>query len=142
MNRFSFWRTWLLVFSIIVVIFGVALVLWGGTPLFAWMNAQIDPVFWTAQTLSPETAAFRQWVYAVLGATMTGWGTSLIFIVRYPFARRERWAWNCVAMGLSLWFVLDTYASLYFKVYFNAVFNAAFVMAALPPLIFTRRHFA
>ena len=142
MARFSFWRTWLLVFSIVVVVFGFALMLWGDASLFGWMNDQIDPVFWGAQTLSPEASAFRQWVYAVLGATMTGWGIFLLFIARYPFARRERWAWNCVAIGLSVWFVLDTFASLYFKVYFNDVLNTAFLALALLPLIFTRRQFA
>jgi hypothetical protein len=142
MNRFSFWQTWLWVLSVVIAMLGVALALWGGTPLFDWMNNLINPIFWGTQLPGVEASAFRQWMYAVLGAVMAGWGIFLAFIARYPFARRERWAWDCTIIGLLVWFLIDTSASLYFKVYFNVIGNTGLLVLALLPLIFTRKQFA
>jgi hypothetical protein len=142
MNRFSFWQKWLLALSVGIAILGVVLALWGGTPLFDWLNNLIDPTFWGTQSPGVEANAFRQWVYAVLGAVMASWGLFLVFIARYPFARQERWAWNCTISGLLLWFLIDTSASLYFRVYVNAIGNTGLLVLALLPLIFTRKQFA
>jgi len=58
-----------------------------------------------------------------------------------PFKNREIWAWNCVAGGLLVWFVLDTAISLAYRVYFNAAFNALLFAGGMFPLWFTRRYF-
>jgi hypothetical protein len=44
--------------------------------------------------------------------------------------------------GLLLWYLIDTPISLYFGVVFNAVFNTILLALMVPPLVFTRRHFA
>jgi hypothetical protein len=41
------------------------LALWGGTPLFDWMNNLLNSSFWGTQSPGVEANAFRQWVYAV-----------------------------------------------------------------------------
>ncbi|MBM4422436.1 MAG: hypothetical protein FJ030_03460 [Chloroflexi bacterium] len=140
--NFFFWQKWLFVLGLIVALFGLALAFANHTPLFDFLfNNQIDPTFWPG-SVPEEAAAFRRWVYGVLGATVSGWGVFIAFIAHYPFQRKEVWAWNCIAIGMTIWFVSDTAISLYFGVGFNAMFNAALFFAALLPLLFTRKHFA
>ncbi|MEW5828497.1 MAG: hypothetical protein AB1846_06360 [Chloroflexota bacterium] len=141
MNRFSFWQRWLFTFSLIVVAFGMGMALLNRTSLFAFFDSQVNPAFWGANPLPAGANEFIGWVYGVLGATMAGWGAVLAFIARVPFRSRERWAWNAVALGLSLWYLTDTAISLYFGVVFNAAFNTLVFILAVLPLIFTRREF-
>jgi hypothetical protein len=113
-----------------------------GTPLFDLFNRQIDPAFWGANAVESATRQFQQWLYGVWGATIAGWGISMTCIARYPFRKKERWAWNCLVFGLLVWFVLDTSLSVFYKVYFNAAFNTTLLILAGLPLAFTRKEFA
>src|SRR5512143_258287 len=140
-RRFLLWQRWLLILGVIIVVFGVALALLYSTPLFDIFRTQIDPVFWAAGELTGGTVPFQQWIYGVLGATMAGWGVSIAFIAAIPFKRREKWAWNCLALAVSLWFVIDTFLSWRFGALFNVVFNVLIFVAAMTPLLLSWRHF-
>ena len=72
---------------------------------------------------------------------MAGWGLMLLFVVQYPFRLREKWAWQSIAISLGFWYVLDTGISQYFGVIFNTVFNTLLLLAVIPPLIATKKHF-
>jgi hypothetical protein len=141
MKRFLFWQRWLFIFSLIVIIFGLGMALLNRTPFFAVFDSQVNPVFWGSNPLPTGVNEFLGWVYGVLGATMAGWGVFLAFVARFPFRNRERWAWNALLMGLSLWYLTDTGLSLYFGVVFNAIFNTAIFILAMLPLFFTRQEF-
>jgi hypothetical protein len=141
MTSFSFWQRWLLVVSVGVSAFGVMMALLSGSPLFDLFNRQIDPAFWGASAVGHGAREFQKWLYGVWGATIAGWGVFLIFIAHYPFAKKEKWAWNCLALGLLVWFVLDTLISVNYLVYFNAVFNTALLILAGLPIVFTRKYF-
>jgi len=142
MNRFYFWQTWLFAVGLVIVVFGLALAFFNQTAAFDLLfNDRINPVFWGIRDAPAEVAAFQQWIYGVLGATVAGWGVFLAFIARYPFRNRERWAWNCLAVGLLLWYTVDTALSLYFQVYFNAIFNTVLLGAVILPLAFSRKAF-
>jgi hypothetical protein len=141
MKRFLFWQRWLFAFSLLVILFGLGMALLNRTALFTIFDTQVNPAFWEGNALPPGTSEFQGWAYGMLGATMAGWGVFLAFLVRYPFRQRERWAWNALALGLSLWYVTDTSISLFFGVAFNAIFNTIiFILPALP-LFFTRQEF-
>lgn len=141
MKSFHFWQKWLFTVALLVVAFGVSLALLNSTILFQYYNEQIDAVFWPEAGPPPDTKSFQQWVSGVLGATVAGWGVFLAFLARYPFGKREKWAWNGIAGGISLWFLIDTSLSLYFGVSFNAGFNTVVCAAIMLPLIFTRKEF-
>jgi hypothetical protein len=141
MKSFSFWQRWLFIFSLIVVIFGMGMATLNRTPLFAIFDSQVNPVFWSTNSLPVDVDSFQGWAYGVLGATMAGWGVFLAFIAHYPFRNRERWAWNALLIGLSLWYLADTALSLSFGVVFNAIFNTAIFILAMLPLFFTRQEF-
>jgi hypothetical protein len=140
-QRFLLWQRWLLALGVIIVVFGMALAFLYPTPLFDIFRTQIDPVFWAAGELTAGTASFQQWIYGVLGATMAGWGTCVAFIAAVPFKRKEKWAWNCLAIAVSLWFVIDTFLSWRFGALFNVIFNVLIFLAAMVPLLLSRRDF-
>ena len=142
MKQFSFWQCWLFVFSVIVIVFGLGMALLNRTPLFTIFDSQVNPAFWRTDSLPAGVGPFQGWIYGVLGATMAGWGVFLAFIGRYPFRNRERWAWNALTLGLSLWYLTDTAISLYFGVVFNAIFNTVIFILAILPLFFTRQEFS
>lgn len=142
MTSFSFWQRWLFVVGVVVSVFGVMMALLSGTPLFDLFNRQIDPAFWSTNAIDDVARQFQQWIYGVWGATIAGWGIFLTYIARYPFNRKERWAWNCLVVGLLVWFVLDTSLSVFYKVYFNAAFNTTLLILAGLPVVFTRKEFA
>lgn len=141
MKNFRFWQRWLSLISWIVVIFGVGMALLNRTPLFALFDSQVNPAFWDYNPLPVGVDDFQGWIYGIFGATMAGWGVFLVYMARYPFQMRERWAWNCILQGLLLWYLLDTGISVYFGVVFNAIFNTVILILLLLPLFFTRKEF-
>jgi hypothetical protein len=141
MTRFTFWQRWLFILSLIIITFGLAMAWLNDSALFELLNRQVDPVFWGAQPLPQEAIVFRGWTYGVIGATMAGWGVFIAFLAQVPFRRRERWAWNCMTIGILAWFLPDTAISLAAGVIFNAVFNSLLLALVALPLIFTRKDF-
>ena len=138
---FSFWQKWLFAAGLTIAIFGFVMALVSGTPLFDLFNRQIDPAFWGANAVGDTARQFQQWIYGVWGATIAGWGIFVTYMARYPFNKKERWAWNCIVLGLAGWFVLDTWLSFYHKVYFNVAFNMGLFVLAMAPVVFTRKDF-
>jgi hypothetical protein len=141
MNNFNFWQKWLFGVAFVIVIFGLALAFFNDTTLFAFFDQNINPVFWQGQIPPQAFITFKQWNYAVLGATMAGWGVCIAFMTVYPFRKRERWVWNALVSAVLLWFVVDTFFSVRFGVIFNALFNVLVLIAVALPLLFTRRYF-
>lgn len=139
--RFRFWQRWLLVVGIIVTAFGLFIAFFSGTAFFRLFDDNINPAFWGTSDVPDAARDFQKWVYGAWGATVAGWGVFILFIARHPFARREKWAWDCLVWGLSVWFVIDTGWSAYCRVHVNVALNAALLLAALPPLILSRKYF-
>jgi hypothetical protein len=113
-----------------------------GTVLFKPINSQVDSVFWNVGNAGNGVKLFQRWIYGVLGSAMASWGMLLAFIAHYPFRKHDRWAWNCMALGILVWYFIDTPISIYFGVYFNALFNTILLALVILPLVFTRRDFA
>ncbi|MEJ2582701.1 MAG: hypothetical protein P8127_13860 [Acidobacteriota bacterium] len=142
MTSAEFWNRWLLLVGWLLVAFGLLLGFLNQTQLFdVAFNRQIDPVFWPSRTPTESIESFQGWIYGVLGATVSGWGVFVVCLAAHPFKKRERWAWNCIAAGITLWYVADTSISLYFGVTFNAVVNTILGGLVYTPLLATRGEF-
>jgi len=143
MDNFKFWQTWLFVVSLAIIAFGFVLAFFNQTAVFDLLfNNRIDPAFWPATTpVTADVKLFQQWAYGVLGAMCIGWGIFMAFVAYRLFRAKEKWAWNCFALGITAWFVVDTAISLYFGVTFNAAFNIVLFVAVGLPLVFTRKDF-
>ena len=141
MSAFWFWQKWLLLAAALVTLFGLALALGSKSGLFELFMSRIDPAFWGAAGPGAAGEAFQRWVYGAWGATVAGWGLVMVFLAQIPFKRREPWARNCLAASLGLWFVVDTFYSLYYWVWINALLNTVLLIVLGLPLFFTWRGF-
>jgi len=142
MESAKIWDRWLMLVGWLLVVFGLLLGFLNQTHLFDLaFNRQIDSVFWPNGTAVESIEKFQAWIYGVLGFTVSGWGVFVIFLARHPFSKRERWARNCIFVGITLWYITDTAISLYFGVIFNAVFNTVLAVLVYVPLVATRGEF-
>jgi hypothetical protein len=138
----KFWDRWLFLVGWLLVVFGLLLGFLNQTPLFDLaFNHQINSVFWPDGVPVESVEQFQAWIYGVLGVTVSGWGVFIVFLACHPFAKRERWARNCIFAGITLWYITDTAISLYFGVTFNAVINSAIVVLVYVPLVATWKDF-
>jgi hypothetical protein len=141
MRRFHFWRIWLLIVTVVITVFGVLMAFLNQTAVFAIFNREINIVFWPNGEVGKGFPQFQSWVYGVWGATVAGMGIFAAYVAYYPFARREKWARQCLAAGTVVWYVLDTHISLTSGVIFNALFNTVIFLLIGIPLAFTWKEF-
>lgn len=141
--KLDFWSRWLLLVGGFLALFGLATALFNRAPFFDTLfNSNVDPVFWGTAAVPAASLVFQRWAYAVLGATVAGWGVILAFLAYHPFRKRELWSWNCILAGMLVWYLPDTILSLQAGVVFNAAFNTLLLILVLLPLVITRREFA
>ena len=135
MRRFELCRKWLLTVSIVVLMLGLFMSL-----ALPFMDPTEDPFtgFLWQDGVAKGAGKFYAWAMSVWGATLAGWGLTLAFLVQYPFKNRERWAWNAIALGIAVWYPLDTYFSYHFGVVLNCLLNTVLLAAVLVPLLLTR----
>lgn len=123
------------------VVIGALLVLAGGSPLMSAYNANVASAF-DVHAFEGAALAQHQWALGVTGAGTMGWAVTLAFVVAVPFARREAWAWWCVAASVALWIAVDVALSLYWGVMAEVLFAASAGVGFALPLALSRRHFA
>jgi hypothetical protein len=142
MTSINFWQKWLLVTTILVILFGTLLILPIESEILDLMfNDRIEAIFWPDTMIAPGVTHFRQWLYGVLGATMVGWGIMMAFITAGPFHKRETWAWYSIALSIGIWYIADTIVSISYGALFNAAFNTAILLLFLPPMLGTFKSF-
>ena len=141
MNKFKFWQRWLLVVSYVIIVLGLLMAFSRFTLFFELFDMQFNPIFFGNKSITPEISRFQIWNFGVLGAVLISWGVFFVFIVRYPFYKKEKWAWNCIFIATLLWFIIDTSYSAYYLVYLNVALNIVLFITIILPLIFTKRNF-
>lgn len=137
--RFRFWRNWLLAAAAAQVPFGLALAILGLERVFPAYHRAMCRALWGDPAVPEAARLFHDWLFAVLGATLAGWGLLVAWIAHGPLARGERWAWRAVAASLLVWFVPDTAMSVYYDVRPNVWFNLAALAVLGTPLLGMRR---
>jgi hypothetical protein len=88
-----------------------------------------------------EASRYISFIYGVLGATIFGWGFTILYAVKGPFSAGRREGWLMVAIPIFFWFILDTAHSLYSGYPVNAVLNAALLIVFAVPLAATSGQF-
>jgi uncharacterized membrane protein len=94
-------------------------------------------------TMSSEERQAHDWLLAVLGSVMIGWGITSAFIVWFgfrqwivqEFSREHQWTWQALLVGFSLWFVFDTGVSAWNEVWFNVILNTVLFIVLIIPLV-------
>lgn len=131
-RTFQLFRWWLVVAAVITMAFGFALVLLPDTmgQLFGGLYLS-DPL--AIEGFGSEAGNYVQFVTAVLGAVMAGWGATLLGLLVFFFRPGHREAWWVITLSVIAWFVPDTAYSIWSGFWQNAVFNVlAFFLFAVP----------
>jgi len=141
MKKFNFWQMWLFIVSLLLIVFGLLMAFFNQSAVMDFiLNDFVNQVFWKSK-IPVEVSKFQSFIYAVLGATICGWGILQVFIVRYPFKEKEYWSWKALTMGIIIWFVIDTGFSAYLNVAINVLLNSVIFLLIVIPLLFTKKYF-
>lgn len=131
------WLRYLEVVTVAVIAFGVVLIAAPGVTeaAFGWM------IFGTGGFPDSFPAAatdYGRLVHAVLGATIVGWFSLVLWVVHGPLAAALPGSWIAVALSLTLWFIPDSLFSVVSGHWQNAVLNTVIVAAYVPGMVATR----
>ncbi len=143
MGSFNFWVKYLKIVSIFFALMGTLWAVIGSFDAFGIYEKYMAQAFFGTNTLPSDAEKVFRFVLAPFGATAAGYFILQYFIAANAFAKREKWAYQAIAVAFTFWFVLDSSLSLFVH---GAVFN--FVMAnlfslllMLPVLVFTKKYF-
>jgi hypothetical protein len=141
-RRFELGRKLLLGVLVVMVLFGLAMTVLDNRVVPGPLHGAINASLWGTTELPADAVVYHRFVHAVLGATIAAWSLTLAFVVHHALAARHPWAWWCVLASVTLWFVPDTAASLWYGVWPNALFNVACALGFALPLALMRGHLA
>ena len=117
MTAESFYGKLIIFISTLVVVMGLLISLW------------LDP-----KVLPVGGSIMDKWLLGVLGATLTGWGVTILLVSLYAFREGSPQLIRYVLVGLMFWFIPDTIISVFYGVAINVVINFAILIIAGIPL--------
>lgn len=126
------WKTWLVVWALGTVVFGLVLAGAG--------DSAIDGGARFVYRLLGGPAALDlnpvlRFSIGLMGAVSFGWGVTVLALAWQGERAGGPAVWRAVALGFGLWFVLDSAISIHTGMPLNAVSNTLIVLAGLPPLL-------
>ena len=133
-----FWWRWMVAWSAILLLFGVATA-WLGMlpPMSAWGDLVASSVL--AREFTPQELRLFGFMRGPLGGTMAGYYVLQLGLVVVPLRRGERWAWWTILAALLVWFVVDSVVSIAHGAWFNVLLiNLFTVLVTVAGLIGTR----
>jgi hypothetical protein len=135
-KSFSFWMVWLVSVSAVVMLFGLSMVLLPGF-IQQFFSLMLYGTPLKIAAFDGPAVAYITVLHGVLGATMLGWGVSLISL----FRQGKLAGWWGLALSITAWFIPDTLFSLWTGFWQNAILNTIFAMLFALPLAATYRAF-
>ncbi len=130
-KNYKIWWSLLLIDCIIISIFGILMYVMG---LMSNSQALLSSVGQDYNSYNPQAYSFINFLTAVMGATIIGWSSVMIFIVWYPLRKKENWAWTAMVITILLWYIPDTMVSIYFLNWSNAILNTILLLMIEAPL--------
>lgn len=114
----------------------------GNSIFFDLHNSQTQEVFFAGEEFSSEVLELKNWLYGIIGGTIVGFHTLMVFISENAFKKKERWAYRAMWFGMISWFLIDSGLSYYWGAVHNVILInlPALVLIGLP-LIMTRKAF-
>jgi hypothetical protein len=141
MSAEKFWSGWLQITMWIVIVAGIFLAILANIFPWKYIDQQINRIFFSSQSPGESVEMMKHWLIGLSGAVMAGWGFSMLYVVKHPFRRKERWAWCCIFYPVIIWYVIDTSVSTYFGAHFNVLINSILLLQIIAPLLFLKNQF-
>ena len=88
----TFWRNWLLVASVLLALQGVSWMVMGSFDPFSLYDGMVASSFLGNDVIPDAARPIYRFVIGILGATDAAFFVLFASIVKYPFAKQERWA--------------------------------------------------
>ncbi len=141
-RSFLFWQKWLVIVNCIGILAGFLFPFISTVDFIAaGYNQALAEVFFGVKALSNELVVYNQWVWAMLGAVIMGWGVCMLLIVLFPFKKHEKWAWWCIGISLIVTFMVDICFSIYFNFNTEIIIALSWFLPSIIPIIATRKDF-
>lgn len=142
MGTFEFWRKWLLWANYMTMGVGLVVALAGNSIFLDPHNQATSRLFFGGNSIEGDMLLFKNWLFGIIGATIVGFHLIMIFIIQYPFKKKERWAHQALTAGLLSWFILDSSISAYYAAYYNIyLINLVALILIGVPLATTYQYF-
>ncbi|SHN34984.1 hypothetical protein SAMN04488057_12426 [Cyclobacterium lianum] len=142
-KQFHFWTNWLLIVNSITVFIGMLIAFFGNSFLFEYHNKGTGNLFFGGRNIPLEILTFKNWLFGIIGATISGFHLLMVFIVHFAFRKKQIWARNAIALAMVTWFALDSGLSLYYGAYYNIyLINIPSFVIIVLPLIVTWKEFS
>ncbi len=71
-RRFGFWQKWMVIYSILGIVFGLVMAFGSTSVLFQSYNQSVSQAFWGEPDLHEAVSKYHPWIFAVLGSSLTG----------------------------------------------------------------------
>ena len=140
MDMFKIWHRMMMLMADLVILYGLAMLFFGTSGLFAPINDPINATFFGTAQPPAEMLAYQTFIYGLVGAMTVGWGLLLFFVAWKPFGNREAWAWWAIVISVDVWFVIDTWVALSFGAPVLVIANLPLIALIAVPLIGSIRH--
>lgn len=142
-KKFEFWQQWLVYANIMFTIVGIVIVFFGESVLFHFWHLFSTDVFFDGDAEAYERIMpFRRFLFGIIGGTIAGFHLLMVYISKYSFKAKEKWAFNALLYGTVLWFVLDSSFSIYSGAFHNVwMINLVAMVGIGLPLWMTRKEF-
>ena len=137
---FKTWHRMMMLMADVVILYGLAMLFFGTSGLFAPINDPINATFFGTAQPPAEMLAYQDFIYGLIGAMTVGWGLLLFFVAWKPFGNREPWAWWAIVISVDVWFVIDTWVALSFGAPVLVIANLPLIALIAVPLIGSIRH--
>ncbi len=137
MRHFNFWYKWVLFSGYLIVILALCI----DVVAFFKINLPfISETFWNSG-IPNNTEGFYTFILGLYCSLLLAFGVCVILIARNGFYNKLRWAWVALTSSYTIWFVADTFYSLYTAVYSNTILNTVLYIFLIIPLVSTRKVF-
>jgi hypothetical protein len=139
------WSRWIKFLSFFLIAYGLAMVFIPQlmrTPVASILFDNHES-FRTAFISTDEPqSTFLNVLSGLLGTVTTGWAIQMAWLAHKPFRSGETWAWNALAMSVSVWAALEFYYKLIEGINGIGLFaHFGLWIAFAIPLLATYRHF-
>lgn len=81
-----------------------------------------------------DSSVIPRLVQGVLGATMMGWGVTMLLVAKYACAEGKPELLRILLYGILVWAPVDIIVSVYYGAWFNVALNLVIIVFAGVPL--------
>ena len=142
MGSFSFWQKWLTAANVITLLVGLLAAFAPDSFVFDMHVKATRQTFFAGEAIPDHVQHMRHWLLGIIGGTIVGFHTLMIFISENAFKQKQNWAWYACWAGLLSWFVIDSSLSFYHGAAYNVyLINSVALFLIGLPLLMSKRYF-